>query len=78
MPRLPALRRLAASLTGSDAFLRAAAGIEVFAERGLLSLLRTEESLSLHPIPGRRANLEQSIHVMRLRQIMEQNMKGGR
>ncbi len=74
----PALRRLAASLNGSDAFLRAATCVAVFAERGLLSLERSEETLRVHPIAGRRADLKESEYMIRLRETIEQQLKGGR
>ena len=71
IPRLPTLRRLAASLKGAEPFLRAAAGLEIFAERGLISLEAGEETLSLRTIPGIRADLEQSAHVIALRQSIQ-------
>lgn len=76
--QLPALRRLAVSLGGSDAFLRAATCVAVFAERGLISLERSDGTLSVRPIAGRRANLEQSEYMVRLRKTIEQQLKGGR
>ena len=75
--QFPILRRLAASLHGKDAFLRAALGLSVFLERGLISLERSNGSLSVHPIPGRRANLEQSAYMKELRRIIDENIKGG-
>ena len=75
--QFPILRRLAASLGGPNAFLRAALGVAVFAERGLLSLARTDGSLIIHPIPGRRADLEQSAYVKALRRIIDEHTKGG-
>ena len=75
--QFPVLRHLAASLNGADAFLRAAMGVAVFAERGLISLERDNGSLSLRPIPGRRADLEQSAYMVQLRQTIEQHTKGG-
>lgn len=75
--RLPALRCLAASLHGADSFLHAAVGVEVFTERGLLPSCDSAELISLHPIPGQRANLEQSIYMMRLRSILQQYKRGG-
>lgn len=76
--QFPTLRRLAVSLNGSDAFLRAATCVAVFAERGLISLERNEGTLSVHPISGRRANLEESAYMVQLRKIIEQQRKGGR
>ncbi len=78
LPVLPALRRLAASLCGADAFLHAAFGLEVFLERGLITLSKEEGMLTLHTIAGIRADLEQSTHVIRLRNILEQHTRGGR
>ena len=76
--RLCVLRRLAASLSGTESFLRAAVGIEVFTERGLLSVEREEDMLSLRSIPGRRADLEESVYVIKLRKTIAQHLKGGR
>ncbi len=75
--RLPALRRLASALNGTDTFLRAAVGIEVFTERGLLAVERKDDILSLRSIPGRRADLEESTYVIKLRQTIAQHLKGG-
>ena len=77
-PRLPALRRLAASLEGPESFLRAAAGVEIFAERGLIALERDGGRIALRPLPGRRADLEQSAYMERLRRILGKDEKGGR
>ena len=74
--RLPALRRLAGVVDGSESFLRAALGIEVFAERGLITLTLREDTLTLRPVPGRRADLEQSGYIRRLRGILGQYEKG--
>ena len=76
--QLPLLRRLASSLNCNDAFLRTAMCLAVFTERGLISLERSEGSLSMHPIPGRRADLEQSAYMVQLRKTIEQQLKGGR
>ena len=76
--QLPTLRSLAVSLGGSDAFLRAATCVAVFAERGLISLERSNGELSLRPIAGRRADLEESEYMVRLRKTIEQQLKGGR
>ena len=74
--RLPALRRLAGALDGTESFLRAVLGIEVFAERGLVTLSRREDMMILRPRPGCRADLEQSAYVRRLRRILGQDEKG--
>ena len=76
--RLPVLRRLAGSLDGSESFLRTALAVEVFAERGLVSLAVEEEHIALHPIPGRKADLEQSIYMIRLRSTLGNEERGGR
>ena len=49
--RLPYLRRLAARMGGSESFLRAALALEVFRERGLISLSRQGDRLTLCLIP---------------------------
>lgn len=69
-PRLPVLRRLAGALDGAESFLRAALGVEVFAERGLITLALREDMMVLHPVPGRRADLEQSAYIRTLRQVL--------
>ncbi len=76
--RLPTLRRLAGALDGTESFLRAALGVEVFAERGLITISAQEDMMIVQPIPGRRADLEQSAYVRRLRQALGQDRKGGR
>ena len=76
--RLPLLRRLAASLEGADSFLRAALGVEVFAERGLIALTPRDDRLSLRLQPGRRADLEQCAYILRLRRILGNEEKGDR
>lgn len=74
--RLPTLRRLAGALDGAESFLRAALGVEVFAERGLVTLAVQEDMMILRPVPGRRADLEQSAYVRRLRRVLGQDEKG--
>ena len=76
--QFPALRRLAVSLSGTDAFLRAATCVAVFAERGLISLERSDGTLCVRPIAGRRADLEESEYMIRLRKTIKQQPKGGR
>ena len=75
---LPTLRRLASALDGSDSFLRAALGLQVFAERGLVQMTVKSEQIVLRPVPGRRANLENSIYIVHLRHILGKDEKGGR
>lgn len=65
--RLPFLRRLASQGGGTESFLRAGLAVRVFAERGLLSLTDTEETvtLSLNPIQGK-VDLNACPYLMRL------------
>lgn len=74
--RLPMLRRLAGALDGAESFLRAAVGVEVFAERGLVTLARREDMMIVRPMPGKRADLEQCVYVRRLRRALGQDEKG--
>ena len=76
--QFPLLRRFAAPLNGNDAFLRAATCLAVFAERGLISLERKSGKLTVRPIAGRRADLEQSEYMVRLRKTIGKQLKGGR
>ena len=76
--QFPLLRRFAAPLNGNDAFLRAATCLAVFAERGLISLERNSGKLTVRPIAGRRADLEQSEYMVRLRKTIGKQLKGGR
>ncbi len=75
---LPTLRRLAGEVDGTEPFLRSALGVEVFAERGLITLAVQEDMMIVKPKPGRRADLEQSAYIRRLRQILGQDEKGER
>ena len=70
LSRLPALRRLAGAVNGTESFLRAVLGVEVFAERGLITLSVQEDQMNLHPRPGRRADLEQSVYMRALRRTL--------
>ena len=58
--------------------MRAALGVEVFAERELITISVQEDMMIVQPMPGRRADLEQSAYVRRLRQALGQDRKGGR
>ena len=51
-PELPLLRRLAAEVDGADTFLRTLVCLEVFAERGLISMARRDGTLSLRITNG--------------------------
>ena len=77
-PQLPTLRRLAGAVGGNESFLRCALGLEVFVERGLLTLEFQEDMMMMCPRQGRKADLEQSIYIRTLRQILGQDEKGGR
>ena len=56
----------------------AALGLEVFAERGLVTLERREDMMIVRPRPGCRADLEQSVYMRRLRRILGQDEKGAK
>ena len=75
LTRLPTLRRLAGALDGTESFLRAVLGIEVFAERGLVTLACREDMMVLRPRSGCRADLEESAYVRRLRRIIGREEK---
>ena len=49
--RLPYLRRLAGCMGGSESFLRSALALEVFRERGLISMTRQGDRLTLCLVP---------------------------
>ncbi|MBE7005265.1 MAG: single-stranded-DNA-specific exonuclease RecJ [Ruminococcaceae bacterium] len=69
---LPLLRRLAEELPGTDGFLRAAICLEVFAERGLISLERSGESVSLRlTANGRKVELDEAPYLRRLHDILQ-------
>ena len=76
--RLPLLRRFACATGGAECFLRAALGVEVFAERGLVTLAVQDDMMIIHPRPGRRADLEQSAYVRSLRRLLGHGERGGR
>ena len=75
---LPTLRCLSAALAGPDTFMRAAVGLAVFAERGLIALDRSTGMLSLRPILGQRVDLKESIYIKHLHRIIEKHTEGGR
>ena len=71
-PELPLLRRLAAELPGSESFLRTALCLDVFAERGLVSLERGDGLLTLRLTSGgKKVELEDSAYLKCLRQILQ-------
>ena len=68
--RAATLRRLAGAVEGPESFLRAALGVEIFAERDLVTLAVREDMMIVYPRPGRRADLEQSAYMRRLRGVL--------
>ena len=65
---LPYLRQLAGRMGGCDGFLRAALALEVFRERGLISMTEQEDRLSLCLIPVQgKADLMACPYLARLR-----------
>ena len=71
---LPLLRMLAAELGKAEPFPRAALCLAVFAERGLLTLERQGDDVTLHLHRGRKVVLGQSPHLLWLHENIE---KGG-
>ena len=71
---LPLLRTLAAELGKAEPFPRAALCLAVFAERGLLTLERQGDDVTLHLHRGRKVVLGQSPHLLWLHKNIE---KGG-
>jgi len=70
LARMQCLRRLSQALDGEEPFLRTVLGLEVFAERGLVTLTVREDMMILHPVPGKRADLEQSAYIKALRRAL--------
>ncbi len=73
LARMQCLRCLSQALDGEEPFLRTALGLAVFAERGLVTLTVREDMMILRPVPGKRADLEQSTYVRALRRALEQD-----
>ena len=71
---LPLLRQLAAELGRTEPFPRAAVCLSVFAERGLLTMERQEDDVTLRLHRGKKVALGQSPQLIMLQQVME---KGG-
>lgn len=71
---LPLLRTLAAELGKAEPFPRAALCLAVFAERGLLTLERQGDDVTIHLHRGRKVVLGQSPHLLWLYENIE---KGG-
>ncbi len=74
--RLPVLRQLASALDGCEPFLRTVLGVEIFVERSLLLREEQQGDLLLRPLPGQRAELDQSAYICRLRQILDTDERG--
>ena len=75
---LPFVRLLAAETGGAEAFARAAVCLEVFRERGLVSLRRSDEEIRLALTDrGKKVSLEQSAYLQMLHEMMETPKRGG-
>ena len=75
---LPLLRSLATVLGGPDPFLRTALCLEVFAERGLLKIVRAGDQVRLHLTgQGKKVDLESSQYLQQLRDILDMPYRGG-
>ncbi len=71
-PALPLLRSLSAMTEGSEAFLRTLLCLEVFQERGLIGMERSEDSLCVDLSHNRgKVDLEASSYMRRLRRTDE-------
>ncbi|MBQ1603746.1 MAG: hypothetical protein II079_07735, partial [Oscillospiraceae bacterium] len=70
---LPLLRRLAAEIPGAESFLRTALCLEVFAERGLLTLSRADGMLTLRLTAlGKKVALDECPYLCMLRAKLSQ------
>ena len=70
-PELPLLRQLAAEVGGAEGFLRTALCLDIFAERGLLTLERGGGSLTLRlTAGGKKVELEDCPYLRQLRDIL--------
>ena len=66
-PMLPLLRRLSAEMVGAETFLRTAMCLQVFAERGLLSIEREGDALALRlTADGKKVELDKSPYLSAL------------
>lgn len=75
---LPFVRQLATETGGAEAFVRAALCLEVFRERGLLRMQRTGDEIHLTLTDqGKKVNLEQSMYLQLLHDILETPKRGG-
>ena len=68
---LPALRALASEIGGVEPFLRSALCLEVFRDRGLLTMEREGDAVTLVLQRDRRASLDDAPLVAALKQSME-------
>ena len=71
---LPLLRAVAAELGKTEPFPRASLCLEVFAERGLLTMERQDDDVTIRLHRGKKVVLSESPHLLWLRQMTE---KGG-
>ncbi len=68
---LPLLRRLSAEVAGAESFARTLLCLNVFAERGLLSLTRADGTLTLRlKSDGSKVSLDESVYLRALRDIL--------
>lgn len=68
---LPLLRRLSAEVAGAESFARTLLCLNVFAERGLLTLTRSDGTLSLRlRSDGEKVSLDESVYLRVLRDIL--------
>lgn len=72
-PELPLLRRFAAALPGAESFLRTAVCMEIFAERGLLSLERSDDTIALRLTSGgKKVELDDDPYLQRLHEVLKE------
>ena len=75
---LPFVRQIAADAGGTESFARAALCLEVFRERGLVSLRRMDDEIRLVLTDrGKKVNLEQSQYLQMLKETLETPKRGG-
>lgn len=66
-PMLPLLRHLSSEMVGAETFLRTAMCLQVFAERGLLSIERKDTTLTLRlTVDGKKVELDKSPYLSAL------------
>ena len=71
---LPYLRQLAARTGGNESFLRTALALDVFQERGLISLAVQGDSVTLCLNPARgKVNLNECPYLVRLQDAASRN-----